>query len=404
MSMLNVSFSMISIRVISCNGKVRGTLQACRFPASGGTIGRAPSNDLVLADPECLVSRTHAHVKYGEGQWRLENFGTNSIHVNEEKVPHGCAKTIAEGDNLRIGPYVLKVEKPAPVDQELENDRLVVPEDPFTEPGDHHDAHGAVESTAPLDFDVSTVIPTEPAEVYACAKTAPAFGASDQENALLAALTRGLGLEELLGSPGLTPELMERLGELLREATQGTVDLLAACARIQREVRAKQTVFSLTGNNPLKLSGGDAGVALAHVLGPQTRGWLSPGQAMRDAFADLRSHELALVAGVRASLAGLLERLDPQAFEARLAQSKVETLLPGGRRARAWELYAEFYRGIARELVENPNALFGVDFVRAYEAQVARASTQEPSGASQSARPSAGDQDAAPPGHWLLQS
>ena len=85
------------------------------------------------------------------------------------------------------------------------------------------------------------------------------------------ALRAGLGLPDLPLPQGLNVELMERIGRLLREATQGTLDLLLARAATKREVRAELTVISARGNNPLKFS---PDVALAS----------SPGDAM---FASL---------------------------------------------------------------------------------------------------------------------
>jgi len=84
---------------------------------------------------------------------------------------------------------------------------------------------------------------------------------------LLAAFRRGLqapGLE----LRGLTPELMELIGELLREAVRGTVDLLRARATVKHELRAEVTTIVSKNNNPLKFSP-NGEVALQHE--PSTR-------------------------------------------------------------------------------------------------------------------------------------
>jgi len=197
-------------------------------------------------------------------------------------------------------------------------------------------------------------------------------GASADNAALAAALLAGLGVPALRLPQGVTPELMTRLGCLVREAAQGTLDLLTARAMMKREVRAAMTLISPKRNNPLKFSP-DVGVALTHLVNPQPIGFMTPEESMRDAYEDLRSHEIGFMAGMRAALAGVLKRFDPEVLETRLKEkSMMDALLPMNRRARLWDLYTQLYRDIAAEATDDFNALFGREFVRAYEEQIAR--------------------------------
>ena len=41
------------------------------FTSEGGTIGRAPDNDLVLPDPEKFISREHANIRFENGEYYL---------------------------------------------------------------------------------------------------------------------------------------------------------------------------------------------------------------------------------------------------------------------------------------------------------------------------------------------
>lgn len=187
---------------------------------------------------------------------------------------------------------------------------------------------------------------------------------------LLAAFQQGLGVRVNL--PALTPELMERIGLLLREATQGTVDLLKARAETKREVRAQVTMVAPKGNNPLKFSP-DVGFALSQLLLPQGWGFMRPEEAMRDAFDDLRAHQFGFMAGMRAALSGVLSRFEPAALENRVAGRRLlDNLLPGSRKAKLWDLFEQMYGEISREASDDFEALFGREFVRAYEEQVAR--------------------------------
>jgi FHA domain-containing protein len=195
---------------------------------------------------------------------------------------------------------------------------------------------------------------------------------SADAEALLRAFLKGLGTPDLALPHGLTPATMEGVGRLLREATEGTLALLLARALTKREVRAEVTMIVSRDNNPLKFSP-DVEVALAHLLAPRGKGFLPPVEAMRDAYDDLRSHELGFMAGMRAALAGVLHRFDPAVLEQRLsARSMLDNLLPMNRRARLWDLYTELYREIASEAEDDFHALFGREFLRAYEEQVER--------------------------------
>jgi len=188
---------------------------------------------------------------------------------------------------------------------------------------------------------------------------------------LLDAFLRGLGVPIELPD-GLTPALLEQVGMMLREATQGTLDLLKARAITRREVRAEATMIASRDNNPLKFSP-DIDFALAQLLTSRSKGFMESGEAMRDAYDDLCAHQLGMVAGMRSALAGVLARFDPVELEARVApRSLLDRLQPSGRKARLWELSGRHYAELAREAADDFNALFGKAFLEAYEQQVDR--------------------------------
>jgi FHA domain-containing protein len=140
----------------------------------------------------------------------------------------------------------------------------------------------------------------------------------------------------------------------------------------KREVKAELTMIVGGGNNPLKFSP-DVGMALSHLLAPPGHGFMAPADAMRDAYDDLRSHTFGFMAGMRAALAGVLSRFDPVNLETRLKdKTMLDSLLPMNRRAKLWDLFAERYQEISLEAEEDFHTLFGKEFLRAYEEQVAR--------------------------------
>ena len=192
---------------------------------------------------------------------------------------------------------------------------------------------------------------------------------SDKE--LLRAFLTGAGVPDLQ-LPSLSPHLMEIFGQLLREATKGTLDLLAARAITKREMRADMTMIVASENNPLKFSP-NVEAAMSHLLAPQGRGFMTPVRAMRDAYDDLRAHQFAFIAGLQAALTGVLARFDPGALERRLTEkSVIDSVLPMNRKAKLWDLFERLYSEIQREAEDDFNALFGREFLRAYEAQLAK--------------------------------
>lgn len=222
------------------------------------------------------------------------------------------------------------------------------------------------------------VAPARPQPAPSAAKPAPvppSAAPAAASEALTRAFLAGLGMPNLQLPEGMTPEMMERVGRLLREATQGTLDLLLARATTKREVRADVTMIVSTDNNPLKFSP-DVSAALQHLLVPPPGpGFLGPIAAMRDAYDDLRSHQFGFMAGLRAALAGVLKRFDPAILEQRLSQkTMLDSLLPMNRRAKLWDLYIALYRDIAVEAEDDFHALFGREFLRAYREQVERLS------------------------------
>ncbi len=205
----------------------------------------------------------------------------------------------------------------------------------------------------------------------------PAAAAAGSDE-LLQALLRGLGVPGL--SPAaITPATAEHLGLMLREAVQGTMELLVARAATKREVRAEVTMIVSKDNNPLKFSP-DASFALLQLLQPQSgRGFMPPVAAMRDAYDDLRAHQMGFIAGMRAALSGILNRFQPEVLESRLAdKSFLDSVLPANRKAKMWDEYERRYADILREAEDDFHSLFGREFLRAYEEQIERLSGDRP--------------------------
>jgi FHA domain-containing protein len=191
-------------------------------------------------------------------------------------------------------------------------------------------------------------------------------------DALTQAFLTGAGLQPSALAQGLTPETMRVIGSLLRSATSGAIDMLAARAATKREVQANVTIIAVSANNPLKfLPNADA--ALQQLLGKKMPGFMRADLAMADAFDDLRAHEVGVIAGTRAALNEVLAKFDPAILGEKLAKGSVlEALMPSARKAKLWDQYLDRYEQIRREAEDDFQSIFGKAFVEAYERETQR--------------------------------
>jgi type VI secretion system protein ImpI/type VI secretion system protein len=183
------------------------------------------------------------------------------------------------------------------------------------------------------------------------------------EAGLAKAFLRGAGLD---GATLIDPEkTFERLGQAMRSTVSGLRQTLMARASIKDEFRIEQTMIRPSGNNPLKFSLDDDD-AMNTLLGLGRRGSMAPETAIKQAFEDLRLHELATIAAMQAAVRILLAQLDPEAIERKTPTSPLD-LHPAQKRARAWETFVQQQRSITRALSDDFDSVFGKAFARAYE-------------------------------------
>ncbi len=212
--------------------------------------------------------------------------------------------------------------------------------------------------------------PRQPAPAPAAVSPSTAVS-SHETGELMAAFLRGVGSTHQMPQT-MTPELMERIGVILRGATEGTLQLLLSRQEFKREVRAEVTVIGAQRNNPLKFSP-TAEVALAHLLGPGIRGFMRPDEAMQDAFNDLRAHQFGVMVGLHAGLAHVLTRFTPEALEKRLTEKTAfDALFSASRKAKLWDQFCALHASISQEAEDDFHNLFGKAFSQAYDEQMAR--------------------------------
>jgi type VI secretion system protein ImpI len=164
------------------------------------------------------------------------------------------------------------------------------------------------------------------------------------------------------------PETAGILGNIMRSVVQGLIEVLRARSEIKTEFRMPVTQVKVSENNPLKFAA-NAEDALGNLLGRRNPAYLPPQEAFDDAFDDVRFHQLAMLAGVRAGFENLMNRFDPTQLQEGFDRSGKRGLFGGGK-ATYWERYAERYQEMAADRDETFRRLFGEEFARAYEQQL----------------------------------
>jgi type VI secretion system FHA domain protein len=396
---------MLTITVQVPHSEASAPPLSATFDEAGGTIGRAPECTLVLTDPDRKISRTHATVFHRDGAFGLRDQGSVvPVIRNGAPIGNGNESPLADGDELKISGYTLHVSIDAAADaasvlQGTIGAATPAPQEAMAAPVLSWD------SAAPAGpgADIRTIVVSAPESAGAAAPVAAEERAEDiapppppavatppaparpaaaaatpaQSEALLRALLDGAGLRDTRMAGGLTPELMEQLGALMREATAGLLDLLAARANAKRQVRADMTVIVSKDNNPLKFSP-NVETALAQLLVPKGKGFMPPLRAVTDAYEDLRSHQQGFMEGMRSALAVVLSRFNPQQLEQRMAaHSMVDSILPTTRKAKLWDSFGNLYGEISKEAESDFHTLFGQEFLRAYQAKVGGAQNRD---------------------------
>jgi type VI secretion system protein ImpI len=168
--------------------------------------------------------------------------------------------------------------------------------------------------------------------------------------------------------PAASTALPTDVDQIFRVVVDGVMDVLRARAEIKNTFRLPVTIIQRSENNPLKFAPNPED-ALAKIMAPSNGAFMSGTAAFEDAFDDIRCHQMAMLAGVRAAFESLLVHFSPDRFEQETDGAKRSAFAGKGK---YWEKYREHFEGLSRDPDECFRRLFGDEFARAYEEQLSR--------------------------------
>jgi type VI secretion system protein ImpI len=170
---------------------------------------------------------------------------------------------------------------------------------------------------------------------------------------------------ETTGSTALPADV----DQIFRVVVDGVMDVLRARAEIKNTFRLPVTIIQRSENNPLKFAP-NPDEALQKIMAPSNGAFMSGTAAFEDAFDDIRCHQMAMLAGVRAAFESLLVHFNPDRFEQETDGSSKRSAFAG--KGKYWDKYRENFDGLSRDPDECFRRLFGDEFARAYEEQLSR--------------------------------
>ena len=382
----------LRLRIVSAHRRALGSRSTVILGPSGGNIGRAADNDLVLPDRSLFVSGHHARISWREDRYFLEDTSTNGTWLNEDEAPLPRRKPVelSDGDILRFGDYhVLVSLDPIAEDRAERTEALAVERVLLLEaesgvriPGPNLDLERPVRLEQPVHLEavgtsgsfrignafgqavmvpihadlaaprVEAAAPLEDSDVIAARRLERLQRAAEREElpldeaacrAGLEALARGAGIEPARLRGASAAATLQLAGRLLRETLVGLKDLDLRRAKARRHSGLSERPGPADAITPNL--GWNTEELLGRLLFAGEGRRPEPGQWLRQQFESLRRHDEALDTAACAAFRQVVDQLEPRELEERFI---TET----GRRGRpgtgspTWELYREFYRSL----------------------------------------------------------
>jgi len=388
----------LKITIISEHRDLVGDDHVREFHEGGGTIGRSLQNDWILPDPDRYISGRHATIDYKGGMYYLADVSSNGVYMNGEHEPvgNGNPRRLFDGDQIRMGDFEfeVRIDKGESLVMPLEEDdsssistdhfEQFVDED-VLETGmqllDEDEITGDEEFQSVLFGKEKTKSEPEPEpeieEQQIFEDPANDASAGDKSvdvtaEDLFDSFLDGLGISRVELHPSVNrPEMMMTAGLVLRAFVEGTTELLTSRANLKNAFRLDQTTLLPRHNNPMKFSENTGDLIKQLLIGDEGE-YLGARDAVQEACQDLVNHQNAFLDAMNSAFIEFADRFDPdelqESFDRTIGGNK---LLGFRNKSKYWDLYRDLYPIMTEKGGGRFPQMFGEEFVKAYERQVA---------------------------------
>jgi len=387
----------LQLKLVSEHRELVGDDAEREFHEEGGTIGRSLGNDWILPDPDRYISGRHATIDHKGGIYYLLDTSSNGVYFNDEVEPvgKGNPRRLFDGDRMRMGDFefTVSLDSGESLVMPLELEPSVAPDhsEQFVDEVslriglkliDEEELTGDDEFQSVL-FGDSEDTPKSPPPAKKKPPAMPA--ANDAKPArkgakpinvsaddLFDSFLDGLGITRAELHPAVNrPEMMLTAGHVLREFVEGIVSLLAARANLKNAFRLDQTTVLPRYNNPLKFSESPTDLIKQLLVGDEGD-YLGAKDAVHEACHDLLNHQNAFLDAMNSAFIEFADRFEPEelqnGFDRAMSSSKLFSFL---NKTKYWDLYCDLYPIMTEKGEGRFPQMFGEEFVRAYERQVA---------------------------------
>lgn len=301
-------------------------------------IGRDPSVDWVLHDPNSRISRRHCEITAFEKRITIRCLGSNGVfeEITGTRFPDDSDCAISVPATLRFGDFRLVVDHAAQADagNGLEAQTLIL--------------------TPPLG--ASAEVPNDYAD--SGSGSTPRYGVS-----LLDCFCEGAGLEPSSLALEDPEDIMRRAGAVYRQMVLGVGDLMAEREAMRRQYQIARTTIGGANNNPFKWAPTQR-LALDLLLA-ESHGFMSGPSALKASFKDIKRHLIATFRGLQEALHFTVNSFDPDVIE---RDTPGRGSLLQARSAQLWAEVDRRHADFSQQLDERTDGHLNQVFVRAYDA------------------------------------
>jgi type VI secretion system protein len=180
------------------------------------------------------------------------------------------------------------------------------------------------------------------------------------------AFCRGAGIDPTALPADAQNTLLALAGQMIREVALGLMDAHKGRSDLKHRLRLTTTVATGPETNPLKVAT-SVDDAVLKLLDLHATRQLGPVDAIRESFAEHRTHQAALISAIYAGVDELMKGLEPNDLQERFDRGlKRGALLGATNKMKYWDLFVEFFQVVNQRNEHGLPALFAEELARTY--------------------------------------